>query len=109
MSKFAEVVVKKIKGDEAEVLAGKIERKAKSAFTSQIAALQSKKVELEDKKDTALAALEAAIYPDTQIFDSESYVRGVRTAQTGLDAAVDNIAAVDESIEFYEELVKAKF
>lgn len=109
MSKFADVVVKKIKGEAADLLAAKIEKKAKSALLSQVASLQSKKVDLEDKLDTAEAELEAAIYPEVMIISSERYAESIKFAQGKVDTAEDAIEAVEESIEYYEKVIAEKF
>lgn len=105
VSKFAKEVLGRIKGDEAGVLAGKIERKAKNALSSQIAALNSRKVDLETKVEDAEQALENAKYPGVAITSSERYIQDLADAQLTLDEATEELDEIDESIEFYQGIL----
>lgn len=106
--KFKSKVVAKIKGDDAEVQAAKIESRAKAAITGQIAALNSKKVEAGIKLDDAKTALEDAIFP-VSLTNGESYVYAIKTAQAAVDTAEDGVDAIKESIAYYESLLAETF
>lgn len=108
-SKFAKEVVSRIKGDDAEVLASKIERKAKSALRSQINSLEARKVDLEQSKEDADLGLENTIYTDKAIVNGEDYIKGIKYAQERLDLAASNLEAVEEAIEFWEDILDTKF
>lgn len=103
-SKFTKAVVLRIKGDEADAAAVKIERKAKSAFNSQISALEARKVDLEQKKEDADLALENAVYTDKPIENGEYYIQNIKAARTALDRVEEEVEAVIDSIEFYQAL-----
>lgn len=101
--KFITKVVAKIKGDEPEAKAIRIQTKAKAAFNTQIALLESKKAESENTLDDARVSLDNAIYPET-LGDSTVYIRGIKIAQEMVDAAADDLEAIEESITYYKDL-----
>lgn len=105
MSKFQDKVTSLIKGEDAADQASKIERKVKSAFASQLAALASAKVGAELKVEDAEAALDSVLYPITPTFSSDGYILGVKRAQENVDAAEEELKVVEESIVFYDALV----
>lgn len=108
MANFKTKVVAKIKGDEAEAAAVKIESRAKAALNGQIAALESKKVEAEIKLDDARNALDDAKFP-AALYDSTTYIHGIKTAQAALDFAEEGVETINESIEYYKKLKEELF
>lgn len=109
MSKFASKVAAKIKGDDALAIGTKIESKVKSLLASQISLLNSKKVDLKLALDDASERLDDVLYPVKTPVDGESYLYQLKSAKGTVEALEDQIEEVDESIEFYNELLDTKF
>lgn len=101
--KFISKVVAKIKGDEPAAKAARIQTKAKAAFNTQIALLESKKAEAENVLDDARAGLDDAIYPES-LADSNSYIMGIKIAQKGVDAAEEALETIVDSITYYKSV-----
>ena len=108
VTNFVKTVVARLKGDDAEVLALKIERKANSALKGQLAALEAKVVDLENIVADKEEALNNAIYPSTLFTDNSAYIGSIQRAQAALDEAKDNLQHVMESIEYFTNL-QSKF
>ena len=108
VTNFVKTVVARLKGDDAEVLALKIERKANSALKGQLAALEAKVVDLENIVSDKEEALSNAIYPSTLFTDNSAYISSIQRAQTSLDDAKANLQQVVESIEYFTNL-QSKF
>lgn len=104
---FVKEVVARLKGDDAEVKASKIARKALTSVESQIAALRSKEVDLESAVEDKQEALKAAKYPTEQITDGQTYIRSIKNAQDSLDKSVEELEAVKESIEYFTGLLES--
>ncbi len=109
MSKFASKVAAKIKGDDAMVIGNKIESKVKSLLSSQISLLNSKKVDLNLALDDARERLDDVLYPTKTPVDGDSYLYSLKSAKSAVELIDDQIEDVDESIEFYQELLDTKF
>lgn len=105
---FVKQVVAKLKGDDNEVLAEKISRKAISAVDSQIAALNAKIVDLETEKENAEEKLNEAMYPTTMITDNKYYCDNIVRAQSAVDVATENLENAKESLVYFKALL-AKF
>lgn len=103
---FVAQVVARLKGDDAEVLAAKIARKALSAVDAQLAALRAKEVDLEGALEDANERLTEAKFPTTMITDNSSYIRGIQAAQESKDQAETNLEDVKTSIKYFEALLK---
>lgn len=103
---FIKEVIARLKGDDAEVKAAKISRKAISAVEGQLAALNSKKVDLENTVEDAAEFLNNAKYPIELISDNQSYIRGIEKAQKAYDEAVENLENVEQSIAYFTELLE---
>lgn len=101
MSKFTTTVASKIKGASPDVAAAQQEKKAKAALTSQIAQLESKKVDDEMKVSDAQDALEAARYP-VNISNSSTYLNSILSAQSSLDAAKDVLTRTSDTIAYWK-------
>lgn len=103
---FVKQVVARLKGDDAEVTAQKIARKAISAVEGQLAALNAKQVDLEGTVEDGIEALNNAKYPTTMITDNQSYIRQIQNAQRDLDQAQDELKDVEDSIKYFQDLLK---
>lgn len=103
---FIKEVIARIKGDDAEVMATKIARKAMVAVESQIAALRSKEVDVESVVEDREEALSNAKFPIEQIRDSQEYIQGISSTQSELDEAKVELENVKESILYFQGLLK---
>ena len=103
LSNFVNQVVARIKGDEAEVIALKNEKKARTAIRSQISALEAKLVDDEDAVETAKENLSNAIYPSTLITDNQVYVNNIRNAQKRVDDAIEKVEDTRASLKFWND------
>lgn len=106
---FIKQVIAKLKGDDAEVKAAKISRKALSAMEGQLAALKAKLVDNEDTVDTAKENLDAAIYPTELITDNQRYCQNIVNAQIRLAEEEEDLESVKTQIKNFENLIKTKF
>jgi hypothetical protein len=106
---FADLVVARLTGDDAKVKAIRIEKKAKSAFQSQIAALNAKIVDAEMHVEEALDKLNNTIVPDADITDGKAYVERIVDAQDNLDEKNEELDQLKRSLEYFESLFKEKF
>ena len=106
---FAELVVARLTGDDAKVQAHRIERKAKSAFQSQIAALEAKIVDAEMGVEDAIEITNNAIVPNKDIIDGKSYIQEIVRAQENLDTKQEFLNNLQVSLAYFKELYKEKF
>jgi len=103
---FVKEVIARLKGDDVEAKANKIARKAISALDVQIATLKGKLVEAEVQVETKEEALKNAMYP-TEIFtNNQEYCQSIQRAQSNLDEANDYLKDIQESIKFFEGVLK---
>ena len=109
VSNFIKEVTARLKGDEAGVIAAKVERKALSAINGQLAALKAKQVDDETAVEDAQEALNNAIFPTAVFSDNRWYVTSIQNAQDRLESAQLNLEATKESIAFFEDLLKTHF
>lgn len=105
VSNFVSIVMAKLQGDDAKVLALRNEKRAKAALKGQISALQSEQVNLEVKLEDAVEAHENAKYPTKDIVSSESYIDKVASTYRAKVQAEENLEENKESIEFYEGIL----
>lgn len=103
---FVKEVLARLKGDDAEVKASKIARKAFSAVQSQISALEGKEIDLEISVEDGEELLNNAKFPVEMITDGQIYIGNIRRAQEALDSAKEELSAVKESIEYFKGLTK---
>lgn len=104
---FVKAVVARIKGDDAEVKATKIARKAISAVEAQIAGLNAKLVDAEGELDTAKEALADAMYPSEMITDGKAYCDRIVRAQENVQAKETTLESIQHSIEVFKELLES--
>lgn len=109
VSNFIKEVTARLKGDEAGVVAAKVERKALSAVNGQLAALKAKLVDDETVVEDAAEALKNAIFPTEVFSDNRAYVRGIQDAQGHLDNAIDEMESTKTSIAYFEAIVETNF
>lgn len=106
---FADLVVARLSGDDAKVKAIRIEKKAKSAFKSQIAALEASIVDAEMHVEEALESFNNAVVPDGDITEAKRYVQGIVSAQSNLDSAQSKLDDLKTSLVYFTELYAEKF
>lgn len=109
ISTFAKEVSARLKGDEAGVIAAKVERKALSGFNGQIAALKAKLVDDETRVEDATEALNNAIYPTSVPTDNSRYIQNIVDAQASLDSATDTLDETVRTIAYFEDLLTNRF
>lgn len=102
---FVKEVLARIKGDNVAVIAEKNYRKATAGINGQIASLNGRLVEEEEKVDEASENLANAKYPTDVITDVTAYVKKIRDKQEAYDKAVDNLATVKDSLDYYKTLL----
>jgi hypothetical protein len=106
---FVDLVVARLTGDDAQVKAIRIEKKAKSAFKSQIAALEAKIVDAEMHVEEAIEAVNNAIVPASDITDGKRYIEAIVSAQSKLDASQEQLDNLKDSLDYFTNLYKEKF
>jgi hypothetical protein len=109
VSNFIKEVTARLKGDEAGVVAAKVERKAQSAINGQLAALRAKLVDDETAVEDAEEAFNTAVFPTSVFTDNRHYVTQIQSANTRLEEAKDQLEATKEAIAFFEKLVAENF
>jgi hypothetical protein len=110
ISSFVKEVLARIKGDDQEVAAIKIERKSRSAIGQQINALESKVVDDEDAVKDAEDVLTATVYPtDIAVFagekGSQNYINAINNARKALETKKDNLEETQESLAYFKSLL----
>jgi hypothetical protein len=106
VSNFIKEVTARLKGDEAGVVAAKVERKALSAFNGQLAALRAKLVDDETALEDAEEAFSAALFPTSVFTDNQGYIANIKNKQEALDAAMETLENTKESIAYFESLLE---
>ena len=109
LSSYMKEALAIIKGDTAEAIAAKNERKGKSAFDSQIAALKAKLVDDESAVEDAQERLKEAYYPSHIISDAKYYVQNVVEREEALEYAKSCKKQTEDSIAKYEDTIKKIF
>lgn len=109
ISTFAKEVAARLKGDEAGVIAAKVERKAISAFNGQIAALKAKLVDDETRVEDATEALDNAIYPTSVPTDNSKYIANIVSAQESLDKAIEMLDETISTLTYFESMLSNRF
>ncbi len=102
-------VVARLKGDDNEVVAQKVARKAMSAMEGQIAALKAQIVDDEQRVEDAQEYLDNMIYPTAVFSDNRAYCQNIANAQSRLEDAKETLARTEESIKFFSNLLKENF
>lgn len=101
---FIQVIIAKIKGDDATVRATKIQRKAIAAFKAEISVQESQLLSLEDAVENAEADVEDALINGAELITSqESYLRNYVQAQAKLEDSIDKLENLKLHIEMLRE------
>jgi hypothetical protein len=103
---FVKQLTARLKQDQDTVVVLKNQRKADSAINSQLAALESRVVDLEETVENRTEALNDAKYPTTLITDNKRYVDNIVRAKEALDNAQSELDSAKESIVFFKQLQK---
>ena len=98
-------VVGKLTGDDNEVKAAKIARKAISSVESEIASLDYKKLEAEEELEYAQERLEDAKFPTFLIDDRKAYLTSIQGAYERVQKAQEKLDNIVESKKFFENLL----
>jgi hypothetical protein len=107
LSSYVKQALALVTGDDQTAQAIKNERKVTSYITSQISSLRSKRVDLEDKLETAEENLKNAKYSikDGKVVpvpNAETYLYNLKEAKAAVEAVTESIEDVDSSIAVYE-------
>jgi hypothetical protein len=110
LSTFVASVVALLKGNDAEAIGLKIQRKAIAALTAQVAAKVCKTLTLEDDLENAEDNLkQVRVNNGALISNNDLYITGLLDAKYLLDSAKETLEAHKADIEFLEnELFIAK-
>ena len=101
ISIFVKLVVATLKGDDAEVLGLKIQKRATAALKAPLAAKEAKTLELEDIVDSAKEALTSARMNDGKVIENNvSYIQALMKANLVLEEAEEALTAHKQDIEF---------
>lgn len=106
---FAQQVIARIKGDDAEATAAKIARKALCAVESQISGLNSQINDQEDQVADAKEALDNAIYPSEIFEKGKDYVAAVSRAFEAHAQAESELEDLKTQLKFWKEVLDTKF
>jgi DNA repair ATPase RecN len=109
VNSFVKQVVARLKGDDNEVVAQRVARKAMSAIEGQIAALKAQLVDDEQRVEDAQEMLDNAIYPTAVFSDNRRYCQEIADAHTRLENSKESLKATQDSIEFFTNLLEANF
>jgi hypothetical protein len=109
VNSFVKQVVARLKGDDNEVVAQRVARKAMSAIEGQIAALKAQVVDDEQRVEDAQEYLDNMIYPTSVFSDNRAYCQNIVNAHTQLENAQETLKATQDSIEFFTALLKDNF
>lgn len=104
VTNFAKIVLAKITGDKSIETAERNFRKADSALSGQIAALNSRVIDLENALEDSKESYENAKYPTELIGETSSYLRQVKSAKETVDNNQSLLDEVNASLKFYKEL-----
>lgn len=104
MSLFVKLVVAMLQGDNAEVTAIKIQRKAKVELKSQIAVKEAHTLTLEENVEQAEEALQKARLANGEIITSgETYISNLLRAKRNLEDSKEVLKIHKESVRFLKE------
>ena len=108
-SKFCKTVAALIKGDDAALVAIKVEKKAKAAFKQQIAALETKILEIQEQLDDARENFKLAVHVTTPISDTQAYLQSIVTADEAQQTLEEELATIQASLDFFNKLSEETF
>ena len=101
VSNFVKLVVATLKGDDAEVLGLKIQKRATAALRAQLAAKEAKTLELEDVVDSAKESLTSARMNGGKVIENNvNYIQSLMRSNVVLEEAEEALTAHKEDILF---------
>ena len=104
---FLAIAVAAIKGDEAEVIALKIQKRANSILTTQVAMQNLELNKAEDALETAKEDFQAALINNGELIkNDEVYIMNLQKAQDAITMAELEIESIKETIAQLEEFQK---
>lgn len=111
VSNFIKEVTARLQGDNAGVIAAYNERKANSAFESQIQSINSKIVDAEDNLSDAEEALKVAQYPTEKIAanGNTQYLSNIKAKYEALEEAKAALKDLNDSLKFWKGMKKGLF
>jgi hypothetical protein len=105
---FIQAIIAKLKGEDAETRAKKIQNKALSAFTAEIAVQEPNLLDLEENVENARVDVEEALINGAEpIKDRVAYLRNYMAAQERLQKAEDDLQAAIEQVQLLKAGKKA--
>lgn len=104
VNSFVKLVVAMLQGDDAEVTAIKIQRKAKVELKSQIAVKEAHTLTLEENVEEAEEALQKARLANGEIINSgEIYIIDLLQAKKDLENSKEILKVHKETVKFLKE------
>lgn len=104
---FVEIAIATIKGDDAEVTALKIQKRANSILSTQVAMQQLELNKAEDNLETAKEDFQAALINNGNLIkDDMAYITNLQVAQDKISAAEFAIEEIKETIAQLGEFQK---
>lgn len=109
ITNFGKQILARLVGDNNEVLALKIEQKARVSLNKQISALEFKLLDADENVEKATLYFEDAIHPIELIEDSAEYAQGIVDAKENLDTATAEQTSIKETLTFFKGLLADRF
>lgn len=109
LSKFVRATIAFITGDTDTATALKNERQSRAAIKGQLSALEGSQINAEMRLETALENLEKAIHPTSLISSHATYYARIIDAQEEVEAAQDELNAVNDAKDFASQLLNERF
>lgn len=100
---FVEKLIERLKGDDAQSVATKIQKKGAAALKSQIAIKQAELLNKEEAVETAKEnALNALFNNDKAITNNDDYCRRILETDLAVEQAEESLAELKKDIEVLE-------
>jgi predicted nucleic acid-binding Zn-ribbon protein len=109
VSNFCKTVMALLKGDDAAIIAVKVEKKAKAAFKQQIAALETRILEISERLDDARETFKSAVHVTSPITDTQAYLQSIVSANEVVESLEAELAEANTSLEFFNSLSAKTF
>lgn len=104
---FVEIAIATIKGDDAEVTALKIQKRANSILSTQVAMQKLELNKAEDALETAREDFESALINNGELIkDDERYIMNLQKASDNITICKLEIDSINETITLLEEFQK---
>lgn len=103
---FIRQTIAMFKGESDKALAEKNYRTARAAVAVQIAGLEAKLVNQEEKVALAEESVNKATYPTDRINDGEAYIRNIASAEEALELAKEELERIQVSMDKHRNRLK---